>query len=137
METKKKSEVKSRDILVLSRKDPELGERWNKTGFVIRVVEWLFEKKDGTTGSSISLEKRELYFDEDEAIKNGKAKGFTRAEFEMLRNRADEIDAALAGAPAKPKWEKPTITEVKDPAEKKKLTRDEELDSGAMDQEPF
>lgn len=72
------ADIESRDLLVLDKKNPESGERYDKEGHVIRVVEWIYEKKNGGKGSSISLEKRTLFIGEGGETRIGKAKGFGR-----------------------------------------------------------
>lgn len=90
------ADIKSRNVLVLAEKPAEAGEKYNKNGWVLRVVEWEYEKrgKDGGTGKSVKLEKRQTFIKDCETI-NGKAEGFTVADLDLILSRASEIKAAM------------------------------------------
>lgn len=88
------ADIKSRNVLVLDSKEPEAGEKFNKNGWVLRVVEWEFKKSNGDAGKSVKLEKRELFI-KDGNTASGKAVGFTVADLDLIVSRADEIKSAM------------------------------------------
>jgi hypothetical protein len=96
------ADVKAVDLLVLDKKDPEAGEKYNKNGFVIRVVKWVYKKKDGSEGESIRLEKRENYLTEDGEVRSGKAKGFTYEDLHQIKAKWTLIMGAFEKALRKP-----------------------------------
>ena len=94
--------VDSRDLLVIERQEPKVGEKWDKEGWVIRVIQWLYENNKGGIGSTVCLEKRVLYI-EDGEVRNGKAKGFTLADLGTIQKRWREIVECVKNPP-EPEW---------------------------------
>jgi len=111
------SDVESKDLFVIHREEPTKGEKYDKAGVVLRVVNWIYEKKDGSTGNSVQLEKRQLYVHENGEVRTGKAKGFTLDDLGMIRGKWTEIVKTMRNAPKVEKEQKlseapPEIEEV-------------------------
>lgn len=92
--------IKSTPLLTISKSEP------NKKGeaTTVRVVMWSW-LRDGKVGTSVKLEKRKLYKDENGEDKNGKAEGFTMTDLDLILSRAKEIQTAMANPPAPPAFE--------------------------------
>jgi hypothetical protein len=88
-------DVESKDLLVLRMVEPKKGEKFNKEGHILRVVKWIYEKNDGTTGESLSLEKRIVYLGGDGDIRNGKAKGLNKDDLNLVLSNWDKISAIM------------------------------------------
>lgn len=97
------SKIESKDLLIVKRVAPESGEKFNKEGYVLRVVQWIYEKKKGGVAASVSLEKRVQFLSEDGNPLNGKAKGFTLDDMDAIKASWDKIMAAMKNPPA-PAW---------------------------------
>lgn len=101
-----KRDIESKELLVIKRVEPSRGERYAKAGYIIRVVQWIFEGKGGAAAGSTTLEKRELYLTEDDEVRQGKAKGFLAADLRDVAPRWDEVMGILENPPA-PAFAKP------------------------------
>jgi len=102
------ADIKSNDRLIVKKVDPqapEEGNKYGKNGYKLRVVEWIYAKRGGGEGSSISLEKRETFVGDDGDVRIGKAKGFSLEDLALVKANWNEIIAAMGQAtePAKPK----------------------------------
>lgn len=113
--------IESKDLMLIKRVAPqpaEEGQRYPKPGYSLRVVQWLYDgkgKNAGTVQGSASLEKRELFVDEEGEVKIGKAKGFTLLDMTEINTRMEEIMAMLKNPPA-PAWaSKPASNEIEEP----------------------
>lgn len=98
-------EVKENELLVLAEKKPEKGERWNKPGWKLRVVQWIYARKGknvspGEKGQSTKLEKRQFYFDDEGEIRMGKAEGFDVDDMNAIKASWAKIIALLTCPPA-------------------------------------
>lgn len=107
--------IENRDLLVLNRVDPSTGKKkdgteFKKNGFVLRVVQWVFEDKEGAPKGSVSFEKRETYMTDEGEVRNGKAKGFTLDDLASLKAGWVKVIEAMKNAPA-PSFEKPGVDE--------------------------
>ena len=75
-------------------------------GFVIRVVQWIYDKKgknEGQVGGSVSLEKRETYLNDNEEIRNGKSKGFSLEDLAVIQKEWNAIIKTMK-SPPKPEF---------------------------------
>jgi hypothetical protein len=69
---------------------------YNTRKVQLRIVEWEYDTKEGRK-TSILLEKRELYQNEDGSDKMGKAKGLSLQDFEKIVHQKDVILPFLRG----------------------------------------
>lgn len=93
-------DIKSRDLLVLAKTDPTSGEKYDKDGYVLRVVEWSGHTSKGKAWTSIKLERRKLYLDKNSGeIRNGKAEGMTVEDLRTIQEMWDAVMKAMQGAP--------------------------------------
>jgi len=92
--------IEEKVLLTISEKKPEKGDKFDKNGVTIRVIQWIFEKDKGGVGGAVSLEKRQTYLGEDGEIKNGKAKGFTLDDMAIVKDKWQDIIKAMKEAPA-------------------------------------
>ncbi len=104
------SKVESKDLFVVKKVEPEAGERYNKEGYTLRVVQWIYEKKKGGIAASVSLEKRVQFLSEDGEPLNGKAKGFNLDDMDAIKASWDKIYSVMKNPPA-PAW--PTKADAK------------------------
>lgn len=96
------ADIKAIDLLVIAKKNPESGEKYNKDGYVLRVVQWVYERSKGGTGSVVKLERRKLYLGEDGQAKPGKADGFSLADITALKPHWPAIIELLKNPPPPP-----------------------------------
>jgi len=95
-----REESKVRGITLLT-----LDEHWNdaKTnGTVLRLVQWVYEDKKGAEQSSVLLEKRSLWLNEEKELRSGKAKGLNRFDIQKIIDNIDEIKRLQKNPPAVP-----------------------------------
>ena len=113
--------IESKELLVIKKVDPEPAtdeQKYSKSGYTIRVVQWLFAgkgKRKGTVQGSESLEKREFYLNEDGEIRTGKSKGFGLVDMVDIKNNWAAIVEALKNPPA-PAWPEGKASTAKKPA---------------------
>jgi hypothetical protein len=96
------SKVEGKDLLVIKKvtpQGPEGDQKWGKEGYILRVVAWIYEKKKGGIGQSVSLEKRVLFLSDEGDVRNGKAKGLTLEDMAEIGPRWKEIVEVMKNAP--------------------------------------
>lgn len=94
--------VEGKELLVLASAEPEAGERYDKNGFRLRVCQWLYEKRDGSVGGSVKLERRQFYLKDGEA-KIGKAEGLTLDDLKLLQDNWKKVVEIMKNPP-EPAW---------------------------------
>ena len=92
------ADVESKELLVITEKAPEKGEKYNKDGHKVRVVQWYGKTRQGKAWSSVKLERRKFFLDGDET-KMGKAEGFTIEDLRAIQPRWKEILALMQNPP--------------------------------------
>jgi len=93
------ADVQSNELLVLAEQKPDNSGRYKKDGWKLRVVTWFGVTKGGKPWESTKLEKRKFFLDDDDAVKLGKAEGFTLEDMKIIQARWKEIIAMLANPP--------------------------------------
>ena len=76
----------------------------------LRVVQWVYEKKDGGEGSAVNLEKRKYYKTEDGEWRMGKnsCKGLNKFDLKKYHEAIDEVQRVMDKPPAvEPEDKKP------------------------------
>ena len=80
------ADVRSVELLVL-RNAPSRDKEG--CGIKLRVVQWIFKKKEGGEGSSVKFEKRSYFPGPDGDEHTGKAEGFGIDDFKLLKAVVD------------------------------------------------
>lgn len=87
------AEVEGRELLVLDEHKSDDGKNITR----LRVVQWVYEKKDGSDGSTTVLEKRSFWINDEGQERTGKAKGLNHFDLEKVMQAGTEVRALLKG----------------------------------------
>jgi len=90
--------IEDKDLLVLDSKEIDTSGRYEKPGYKLRIVQWLYARKDGDVGWSVKLERRKYFHNKDGEERN-KADGFSLDDLALIQKRWKEIIEIMKNPP--------------------------------------